>query len=294
MTVSRLRVWTLACRPKTLWAAISPVILGTAMAQADQALHWPSAIAALFGAVMIQIGTNFANDYFDFKKGTDTHERIGPLRVTQAGLVRPAIMKRAIILAFGLAALAGLYLIWRGGAPILIIGLLSILFGVLYTAGPAPLGYHGLGEIFVLIFFGPVAVAGTHYVQTQSMCFEAIVAGLAPGLLSVAILCVNNLRDLETDSKTGKRTLAARFGRQFARVEYAGAVLIACMIPVVLVLQTGRHPWALLSLLTLIPAIPVLKTVWTQTDGPILNEALAATGKLLLLHSVLFSLGWLL
>ncbi len=294
MTHSRFQVWTLACRPKTLWAAIAPVIIGTAMAWSDRAGHWPSALAALFGSVMIQIGTNFANDYFDFKKGADTHERVGPLRVTQAGLVSPAEMKRAIIVAFGLAALAGVFLIWRGGMPILIIGLLSILFGVLYTAGPAPLGYHGLGEIFVLIFFGPVAVAGTYYVQALSPILEAAVAGIAPGLLSVAILSINNLRDIENDSRTGKKTLAVRFGRGFARGEYLGSILAACAIPVILNIRTGRHPYVLISLLILLPAIPVIKTVWTQTDGSILNKSLAATGKLLLLYSVLFSIGWLL
>jgi len=229
MSPSRFQVWILASRPKTLAAAIAPVIIGCAMAYADNAFHWLAALAALFGSVMIQIGTNFANDYFDFKKGTDTHERIGPVRVTQAGLVKPVTMKRAIAIAFGLAFLAGIYLVWRGGLPVIGIGLLSILFGILYTAGPLPLGYNGLGDIFVFLFFGLVAVGGTYYVQALTITPEAIIAGAAPGFWSVGILTVNNLRDIDNDRKGGKKTLAARFGRTFARSEYVMCVLGACL-----------------------------------------------------------------
>ncbi len=292
MPQSRLQVWILASRPKTLWAAIAPVIIGTAMAYADHAVHWLSALAALFGAVMIQIGTNLANDYFDYKKGTDTHERIGPLRVTQAGLVKPEAMKRAIAIAFGLALLAGIYLVWRGGLPIVAVGLLSILFGILYTAGPLPLGYNGLGDIFVFIFFGIVAVGGTYYVQALTIFPETIVAGAAPGFWSVALLTVNNLRDIDNDRKGGKRTFAARFGRTFARTEYVICVLAACIIPAVLAVMTGSHSTVLCASATLLAALPTLKIVLTKTDGPTLNAALAATGKLLLLYSVLFAIGW--
>jgi len=293
MSPSRLKVWILASRPKTLWAAIAPVIIGTAMATADDASHWPSAFAALFGAVMIQIGTNFANDYFDYKKGTDTSDRIGPTRVTQAGLVKPETMRRAIVIAFGLALLIGVYLVWRGGWPIVVVGLLSILFGTLYTAGPLPLGYYGLGDIFVFVFFGMVAVCGTYFVQALAIYPETIIAGAAPGFWSVAILTVNNLRDIDNDRKGGKRTLAARFGRTFARAEYVTCVLAACTIPAVLVAVTGEHPAVLCASATLLAAIPTLKAVLRRTDGPSLNTALAETGKLLLLYSVLFSIGWL-
>jgi len=289
-----LKTWVLAARPKTLWASIAPVIIGTAMAYAHGHGHLPAALAALFGAVMIQIGTNFANDYSDGVKGTDTAERLGPLRATAAGLVTPGTMKRATAIVFGLAMLAGLYLVSRGGIPILLIGLFSILFGVLYTAGPYPLGYHGLGDPFVLVFFGFVPVWGTAYVQTLVSLPSAILAGLAPGMFSIAILTVNNLRDIEGDRRAGKKTLAARFGRTFARIEYLICLLIAALTPVLLVLREPNRKPALIALLFLLPAIPTLRTVFTKTDGPALNDALAATGKLLLAYSVLFSIGWLL
>lgn len=293
MPSSRLQIWVLASRPKTLAAAIAPVVIGSAMAYAANAFHWLTALAALFGSVMIQIGTNFTNDYFDFKKGTDTHERIGPVRVTQAGLVKPETMKRAIAIAFGLAFLAGIYLVWRGGWPVVAIGMLSILFGILYTAGPIPLGYNGLGDIFVFIFFGLIAVGGTYYVQALTITPEVIVAGAAPGFWSVAILTVNNLRDVENDRKGGKRTLAARFGRSFARTEYITCVVGACLVPVLLIMMSENHVAVLAASATLLAAIPTVKTVLTVTDGPVLNSALAATGRLLLLYAVLFTIGWI-
>jgi len=204
--VGKIKTWVLAGRPKTLPAALVPVIMGTAMAYGDGVYHIPAALAALLGALLIQIGTNFVNDYADFKKGTDNGERIGPLRVTQAGLVTPTQMKFAIALVFFLTVLAGLYLVYRGGWPVVIIGVLSIVSGALYTAGPYPLGYLGLGDIFVLIFFGPVALAGTYYVQALTINWIVILAGLAPGLLSVAILTVNNLRDIDGDKSREKNT----------------------------------------------------------------------------------------
>jgi 1,4-dihydroxy-2-naphthoate polyprenyltransferase len=288
---SRLSVWILAARPKTLPAGLAPVLIGTAMAYADGRLHWPAAIAAALGSLLIQIGTNYANDYFDFKKGADTHERLGPLRVTQAGLVTPHAMKIATIIVFSLALLAGAYLVYRGGLPIVAIGLLSILFGILYTGGPYPLGYNGLGDIFVLIFFGPVAVGGTYFVQTLTITPPVIVAGLAPGLWSVAILTVNNLRDIDSDLNSGKKTLAVRFGRRFAIAEYTICVLVACLIPLILVLTYNRSTWVVLASATILPAIPAMRAVATASGEP-LNHTLASTGRLLLIFSILFSIGW--
>lgn len=267
--------------------------MGMALARADSVFHAPAAFCALIGAILIQIGTNYANDYFDFIKGTDTEERIGPQRATQAGLVSPAQMKQAAFLVFGLAFLAGLYLVYRGGWPILIVGLVSILCGVLYTGGPYPLGYLGLGDLFVLIFFGPVAVAGTYYVQAQSFDSLSAIAGLAPGFFSVAILTVNNLRDVEGDRRTGKRTLAVRLGVTFARWEYVVSIMIAAVIvPAYLCVVSGGHWTALIACVVVLPAMRSIRSVFT-VSGAALNDTLASTGKLLLLFSILFSIGWL-
>jgi 1,4-dihydroxy-2-naphthoate octaprenyltransferase len=294
MQLSGIKVWILASRPKTLWAAISPVIIGTAMAYGDGKVHWLAAMCAAFGAIFIQIGTNFANDYFDFKHGADHKGRLGPVRVTQAGLVKPQTMKYAIILVFSLAVLVGLYLIWRGGWPVIIIGILSILFGILYTAGPYPLGYNGLGDIFVLIFFGIIAVAGTYYVQALQINMLILLAGLSPGLFSMAILTVNNLRDIHTDKKAGKKTLAVRFGENFARWEYLASVLVACLIPIILYFITSSHFYALGASMVFLMAIPPIKTVFEQKPGIIFNQVLATTGRLLLLYSLIFAIGWIL
>ncbi|MBN1869272.1 MAG: 1,4-dihydroxy-2-naphthoate polyprenyltransferase [Candidatus Omnitrophica bacterium] len=286
--------WILAARPKTLPAAIAPVMIGTAMAFGDGVHHFPTALICLLAALAIQIGTNMANDYYDFKKGTDTADRIGPTRVTQAGLIKPASMRRGYILAFVMAALLSIYLVQRGGRPIAIIAVLSILSGILYTAGPYPLGYIGLGELFVLVFFGPVAVAGTYYVQSYEMNTAVVVAGLSPGLISVAILTVNNLRDISSDLKAGKRTLAVRFGRPFAYYEFLFSIILASLVPVCIYYIIEDHKAILASVTVLLIAIPTIKTVLTKSDGLSLNRALASTGRLLLIYSVLFSIGWIL
>ncbi|MBW2108896.1 MAG: 1,4-dihydroxy-2-naphthoate polyprenyltransferase [Deltaproteobacteria bacterium] len=290
---SRAKIWILAARPKTLWAAVSPVLIGTAMAFEGGKGAWLPAAAALFGAVMIQIGTNFANDYFDYQKGADAGPRLGPLRVTQAGLVRPGAMRAAFFLAFFLAALAGTYLTWHAGWPIAIIAILSIVSGVLYTAGPYPLGYVGLGDVFVLIFFGPVAVGGTYYVQALEISPAVLVAGLAPGLFSVAILTVNNLRDISGDTRAGKKTLAVRFGRRFSRIEYLVCVIAGSAVPAVLWWMDQGRMFSLATLGVPLLAIPSFAKVLRSTDGPVLNGVLAATGKLLLVYSVVFSVGWM-
>lgn len=257
-------------------------------------VHLPSSLAALTGAMLIQIGTNFANDYYDFVKGADTAERTGPPRATQSGLIAPETMRRAMFVAFLLVFIPGAYILYRGGWPFLVIGVLSIASGILYTGGPYPLGYLGLGDLFVLVFFGPVAVAGTFYLQGLVLTPEAAVAGFAPGFISVAILTVNNLRDIEGDRAAGKRTLAVRFGSGFAKFEYVlSLVLAAVVIPWWLCWYTGGHAFALSTVLVLVVAMPHVKAVLTTRDGPSLNEALAGTGKLLLLFAILFSAGWI-
>ena len=289
------KIWLLASRPKTLAAGLTPVLIGSAMAAAAGHFHLAAALCAALGALLIQIGTNFANDYFDFVKGTDTEARVGPTRATQAGLVRPRTMLFATILVFALAFLPGAYLVLRGGWPILAIGIVSVACGVLYTGGPYPLGYLGLGDLFVLVFFGPVAVGGTYYVQALDLPGPVLAAGLMPGLFSTAILTVNNLRDADTDVRTGKRTLAVRFGKTFARWEYLVCMLAAGIaIPIGLCLLADGHWAALAGGLALVPAIPLIRNVFTSADGNVLNQTLAGTGKVLLLFSVLFSIGWLL
>lgn len=288
------RVWLDAARPRTLGAAVGPVLLGAAFAVDAGGAHFPSLLAALACALLLQVAANFANDYYDFLKGADTAARVGPVRATASGLVTPAQMRRALALTLAAAFLLGLYLVWRGGWPILVIGLLSMLFAVLYTGGPYPLGYLGLGEVFVFLFFGPVAVAGTAYVQTLSFDPLAAVAGIGPGLFSVAILTVNNLRDRDEDSRTGKRTLAVRFGARFARAEYALSLLVALLgVPALLCALPGGHGGTFAALPVLVPAAFAVRTV-SRESGPSLNRMLGGTGKLLLLYSLLFGAGWML
>lgn len=285
-------IWWSAARPRTLGAAFAPVFVGTALAGAAGGLHLPSALAALLGALAIQVGTNFANDYFDFLKGADTADRVGPVRATQAGWVTPAQMRTATALAFLALLPPALVLVARAGLPMAVIGVVSVVCGVLYTGGPRPLAYLGLGDIFVLIFFGPVAVAGTAYAQTLTLDPKAVVAGLMPGLVATALLAVNNLRDIETDTVANKRTLAVRFGRTFARWEYTLALLLPVLVlPVVLVVWAGGHAGALASLAMVVPAAGLVRRAWKE-EGRALIAVLEGTGKLLVLHSLLFGVGW--
>ncbi|MBF0512088.1 MAG: 1,4-dihydroxy-2-naphthoate polyprenyltransferase [Candidatus Omnitrophica bacterium] len=286
--------WILAIRPRTLPASVAPVMMGTAMAFGDGLFHLPSFLMALAGALCIQIGTNLANDYFDFKKGADTQNRQGPMRVTQAGLIAPQKVLFAAILFFGLAALSSLYLIHRAGPVILLIAILSIVCGIFYTAGSRPLGYLGLGDILVLIFFGPVAVGGTYFVQAREINWPVIVAGLAPGFLSVALLAVNNLRDIETDKLAGKNTLGVRFGKNFVMGEYLFCIIAVTIMPFLVYLIMQDHAGMTMASLIGFFAIPSVHGVLTKPDGPVLNRVLAQTGGLLVLYTLLFSLGWLL
>jgi len=291
-TKQHLRVLFLAVRPKTLSAAIAPVMIGTTMAYAGGQGHAGAAFAALAGALLIQIGTNFANDYFDYLKGADNEERLGPLRVTQAGLVAPKTMFRNFVLTFGLAALVGFYLVYRGGWPIVLIGLLSIASGILYTAGPWPLGYMGLGDLFVLIFFGPVAVCGTFYVQALEVNKIVFYASLGPGLLSTALIVVNNLRDEPTDRKVGKMTLAVRCGPAFARIEYFTLFISAVILPFFLALWLNEKWYACIAALIIIPGYSALRQIFSGVNGRELNNTLNISGKLIILYSTLFSIGW--
>lgn len=287
-------VWIQAARPKTLPAALAPVAMGIAIAWRDGVFDALPAAAALVGAVLIQIATNFANDYFDGVKGTDTEDRLGPQRAVQAGLVTPATMKRAFVLTFGLAAVVGAYLVWHAGWPIVVIGLLSILFGILYTGGPRPLGYLGLGDVLVLVFFGPVATAGTHFVQALAWSPQAIVAGIAPGLLGVALLTVNNLRDVEGDRIAGKKTLAVRFGVRFAKAEFVLCVVGAALVPVVLWALMDGPAGALLATAACVLAIGPWREVVAWQTGRTLLRALAGSGRLLVGYGIAFCIGWVL
>ncbi len=287
-----VKSWVLAARPKTLWAAVGPVMVGTAMAFADGGGHFPSALAALIGAILLQIGTNFCNDYADFKKGADTEHRVGPSRAVASGWITPQQMLFATFAVFTLAAMVCGYLVFRGGWPLLVLGIASITAGIIYTAGPYPLAYLGLGDLFVFVFFGLVAVAGTHYVQTLQFSWLAVAAGIGPGLLSVAILTVNNLRDRENDALANKRTLAVRFGAAFARFEYAVCIVVASLMPYLLVYWSGpRHKNALVACLIFVAAWPVLRLVFTRS-GKELNPGLGMTALLLLVYCLSFSIGW--
>ena len=255
--------------------------------------HLFSALAALLGALLIQIGTNLSNDYFDFVKGADTEERLGPARATQAGWIRPEIILRSSLLVFGAAVIIGIFLVLRGGWPIVLIGIASVICGILYTGGPYPLAYLGLGEIFVVIFFGPVATLGTYYVQALEFSKEVFIAGLAPGLLSTALIAVNNLRDIPTDIKARKKTLAVRFGYRFARIEYTLCILGGLFIPLFLVVMLENHWFSLIASFAVIPAFFPIRDVVSGISGEMLNDTLAKTGKVLLIFSILFSAGWL-
>ncbi|HUF37285.1 MAG TPA: 1,4-dihydroxy-2-naphthoate polyprenyltransferase [Anaerolineales bacterium] len=288
--LTKSRIWLLAARPKTLPAAAAPVLLGIALAYRDSVFAFLPALASLAGAMLIQIGTNFANDYYDFKKGADTTERLGPLRVTQAGLLKPEETRLGMWLVFGAAALIGLYLVWVAGWPVVVIGLASIAAGIAYTGGPFPLGYNGLGDLFVFIFFGLVAVGGTYFVQAGGVTREVLLSAAPIGLLATAILVVNNLRDIETDRKAGKRTLAVRLGVEGTRTEFVALVAGAYVTTFILALTGVSPPGGLLTWLSLPIAVPLVRSV-RKVRGKALNEALARTGRLELVFALLFSLG---
>jgi 1,4-dihydroxy-2-naphthoate octaprenyltransferase len=304
--VSRRTAWLMAARPQTLPAGASPVIVGTALAVHDGVAAPLPAVAALLVSLLLQIGTNFANDYFDAKKGADTDEREGFTRVTAGGLIAPERVKRAMVVTYGLSLLVGLSLVALGGVPAIVIGVSSVLAGIAYTGGPWPYGYRGLGDVFVFVYFGLVAVAGTYYVQAVAtlgagpfpigvppgtVTAASLTAALPAAGLATAVLVVNNIRDIETDAAAGKRTLAVMLGYRGARIEWLLLVGLAYVVPVVFALDPRFGPLAALPLLTLPLAVAVGRTVLTRDDGDALNPALERTGQLLFAHAILFAAG---
>ena len=281
----------MAARPRTLPAAVAPVLVGTSLAIHYGTFRALAFVAALLGAMLIQIGTNLSNDYSDARRGADTDERIGPVRVTAGGLVPPRQVLIATYLTFGAAVLCGVYLIAVAGWALLAVGAASILAGVLYTGGPRPYGYEGLGEVFVFLFFGIVAVTGSYFVQRKGLPWEAFALAVPVGLLIAAILVVNNARDIDTDRRAGKRTLAVRLGRERTRVLFVAMVAAAFVTSWVPWFAGALSPWLLLTAAAAPLAFGIVRTVRTHVDGPSLNQALAGTAKLSLLFCLLLCAG---
>lgn len=288
------RHWVTASRPKTLAAAVVPVLVGTSIAHNDGYFDFIPALLALICAILIQIGTNFANDYYDFIKGADTDQRIGFVRATSGGLIPAEMMLTATIITMSLAFLVGLYLVWHAGWIILLIGVLSLIFGIAYTGGPFPLGYNGLGDVFVFIFFGIIAVMTTYYVQALDWSIATFWASLAIGALSTNILVVNNLRDVPTDRISGKKTLGVLFGETTLKVEYVLLFAITIAIPPHFYFVEDYSAAVLLPLLTLPIMFKLSSQVWFFTNRSALNETLNSTAKLMALFGMLFCIGILL
>jgi 1,4-dihydroxy-2-naphthoate octaprenyltransferase len=291
---SGIRIWLMAARIRTLPAAIAPVLVGTALAGWQHVFHPLRFVAALVGAIFIQVGTNLSNDYSDARRGADAEDRLGPVRVTAGGLVPPRQVLIATYVSFGVAVLAGVYLVVVAGWQLLLVGGASILAGVLYTGGPKPYGYEGLGELFVFLFFGIVAVAGSYFVQVKHLDWKAFALAVPVGLLASAILVVNNYRDIDSDRRAGKRTLAVRLGRDTTRTMFAVIVYVAFLLAPVTWVFGPMKPWLLLPWLTLPLAAQIVREVRNRTDGPSLNQALAHTGMLQLAFCTLLSAGLLL
>jgi 1,4-dihydroxy-2-naphthoate polyprenyltransferase len=292
--LSTARLWLVAARPRTLPAAVAPVLVGTSLAISQDEFRPLAFAAALVGSIFIQVGTNLSNDYSDARRGADTEDRLGPVRVTAGGLMPPRRVLVGTYVAFGIAVAAGIYLAAVAGWELLAVGVVSIAAGVLYTGGPRPYGYAGLGELFVFLFFGVVAVTGSYYVQTEELVWEAFTLSVPVGLLAAAILVVNNVRDIDTDRRAGKRTLAVKLGRPRARVLFAAMLVIAFAAPVVIAAAGGLSWWLLLTAVSWPLAVPLVRTVQTSLDGPALNRALAGAGVLVAAFSLLLSAGVLL
>jgi 1,4-dihydroxy-2-naphthoate octaprenyltransferase len=291
---SGVRIWLMAARIRTLPASVAPVLVGTALAGFGHVFHPLRFVAALVGAMFIQVGTNLSNDYSDARRGADAEDRLGPVRVTAGGLVPPKRVLIATYISFGVAVLAGIYLIVVAGWQLLLVGAASILAGVLYTGGPRPYGYEGLGELFVFLFFGIVAVAGSFFVQVKHLDWEAFALAVPVGLLAAAILVVNNVRDIETDRRAGKLTLAVRLGRSRTRALFAAMIYISYLLAPVTWLFGPLSAWLMITWLTLPIAAGIVRQVRNRVDGPSLNQALAQTGMLQLAFCTLLSAGLLL
>ncbi len=289
-----MAVWITAARPRTLPAAVAPVLVGTALAASEGSFRPLAFVCTLIGSLFIQIGTNLSNDYSDARRGADTDDRLGPVRVTAGGLMPPRQVLIGTYAAFAVALVAGAYLVYLAGPLLLAVGLLSILAGVLYTGGPRPYGYEGLGEVFVFLFFGVVAVGGSYYVHTENLRWEALALSVPIGLLAAAILVVNNVRDIDTDRRAGKRTLAVKVGRARAKRLFTAMLALSLIVPPVVWLAGGLSAWLLLPLLSAPLAVGLVRVVSTRSDGPSLNGALAGTGRLLAVFSALLALGTLL
>jgi len=291
--IGKFKSWVLASRPKTLPAAVAPVLIGTSVAYHDNEFNFIAALIALICSVLIQVGTNFVNDLYDHLKGSDGKERVGPERALASGIISIPQMKSAIYLTFGVTFFLGLYLVYIAGWPILIVGIVSIASGYAYTAGPYPLAYNGLGDIFVFLFFGVVAVVGTYYVQALRLTELVFVASIPVGMLITNILVVNNYRDVEEDKKNNKNTLAVKFGKQFSRMQYLTQLLIAYAVPVYVFVKYEFGWIVLLPLITLPLAIKLFKML-VSLQGEALNKTLELTAKLSVVFSILFSIGFLL
>src|SRR5215211_3094152 len=289
-SISPFSAWLLATRPKTLPAAISPVLVGCAVAWAEGGFDLVSALAALSVALLLQIGANLANDVADFQRGADTQARLGPLRVTQGGLIPPRQIAMATVAVLIAAVVPGLYLVWRGGPILAVLGLIAIAAAVTYTAGPKPFGYLGLGELFVFFFFGPVAVVGSAFVMTHHITRLALLASIPMGCLVTAILVVNNLRDIDTDRMAGKRTLAVRIGTGATHWEYTALLAVAYAMPVLIWTSELSQPGPLLAWATAPLAILLVWRVW-HVSGRALNPVLGGTARLCLWFAITFGAG---
>jgi 1,4-dihydroxy-2-naphthoate octaprenyltransferase len=289
--MSHLRTWILATRPKTLPAAVGPVLVGTSLAFSDGGFHFPSAVAALAISLLLQVGVNLANDYFDGIRGIDTQDRLGPIRVTQSGLISPAGVRSAMLLTFGIAVLIGSYLLLRAGWPVAAIGTAAVIAAVAYSGGPLPLASHGLGDLFVFVFFGPVAVCGTYYVQALDITWKVLIISFLAGFQVTAILVINNLRDILTDQKAGKNTLAVRLGEHGSKLEYTTLLALTYMVLPLLWSAGWTSAGILLPLLSLPWAVSLIRKTWHSEISARLNILLAQTARLSLGYNLLLAVG---